>query len=560
MDHDTAGPAWQTLRVGGRRTIERWRQDSATPIGLSAGLVLIGILLSLWSRLNYDVAWLMVGANRLASGIPLYGEGFIDVNPPLAVYAMAPATALARITGIAEPLAVIVQTWLAAGLALLVCFQLLIRLLTSADQRPALWWLAGLTFAVCLMPALFLNGEAVAYAQREYWILLLTLPFLILTALRIQGLVIKSSWAVAMGIAFGIALCIKPHYLVVWIGLEGLVFLRRPLRSSFLRPENLAIAGTGLSYLLSLPLVTPGYLTLALPLALSSYWAYQTPWTGLINLTSFLAIAGATWSIRWTPRGSSARTLSSVFLVAAIGSFVAYLLGGTPWAYHALPFRTLIAVVYLAPWITRAPTRSSRAQVSSLQRMIHGIAPAVLVVAIAFASPGDAGRILRAQGEIGSEGLSARLADWIKRSEAPQTVAVLSTSVPPAFPAVSYAAAEWTLRFSCLWPLPAVLRSRYGSPEDRARLLPSRVAEIEAYLRTSIVQDFSRRPPSWVFVPQPGSLQGLPPGHWDLLNFLRADPRFEAIWSGYQPMGRLGSLRVFARRLNARNISGDASQ
>ncbi|MCH2185521.1 hypothetical protein MK280_06575, partial [Myxococcota bacterium] len=351
----------------------------------------------------------------------------------------------------------------------------------------------------------------------------------------------------------------KPHYFFVWAGLEALLVLKRPRLSSLLRPESLAVIATGLAYWTWLLLVTPGYLTTALPLALSSYWAYQKPWTSLISLESCVAIAAATLCIRWTPPHTTARTLSLVFGVAALGSLIAYFLGGTPWSYHALPFRSFILLTGLAPWMARAPT-AAHVKFNQSKRLTHGIAATAVVVIIAFASPGDAGRILRAQGEFGSKGLSAQLAAWIQRGDRPQTFAVLSTSVPPAFPAASYAEAEWSLRFSCLWPLPAILRSRYGSPEDRTRLSPARISELEAYLRESLVSDFSHRPPDWVFVPQAGPLQGLPNGRWDVLNFLRSDPQFEAIWSQYRPAGRLGSLRVFARRLNDPNISDDASR
>ncbi|MAJ61086.1 MAG: hypothetical protein CBC48_14620 [bacterium TMED88] len=559
MDQDTAGPVRPSLIGGFRRSTELWREDPAIPLGAAAGLVVTGFLISCWSRLNYDVSWLMVGASRLLEGSPLYGEDFIDVNPPLAVYIMTPAAVLVQLTDVGAPLAVTIQMWSSISLVLVICFRLLIRLHASADLRPTLWWLFGLCFVVSWMPALFLGGEAVAYAQREDWILLLILPFLFLTAIRMKDLSSGTGPSIAIGMALGIALCIKPHYLLTWAGLEGLLLLRRRRLSSLLRPESLAVVGTGLAYGAWLLVVTPGYLTVALPLALSSYWAYQTPRASLISLESLIAIAAALLSIRCTPPHSTARTLSLVFGVAAIGSSIAYLLGGTPWSYHALPFRSFIFLACLAPWIGRIPSET-QTPLHPSKRLAHGTATFALVVTIAFVSPGDAGRILRAQGGLGSQGMSAQLATWLQRSEEPRTFAVLSTSVPPAFPAASYAEAEWSLRFSCLWPLAAILRSRYGSPEDRARLSPARGLEIEAYLRESIVSDFSRRPPTWVFVPQAGPLQGLPPGRWDLLNFLRSDPQFEAIWSQYRPAGRLGSLRVFARGLTDQNISDDASR
>ena len=68
--------------------LARWFGDPATPVGCTLGFAVAGCLVSSWSRLNYDVAWLMTGARRLLGGAALYGPDFVDVNPPLAVYVL----------------------------------------------------------------------------------------------------------------------------------------------------------------------------------------------------------------------------------------------------------------------------------------------------------------------------------------------------------------------------------------------------------------------------------------------------------------------------------------
>ncbi len=124
---------------------------------------------------------------------------------------------------------------------------------------------------------------------------------------------------------------------------------------------------------------------------------------------------------------------------------------------------------------------------------------------------------------------------------------VLSTSVPPGFPAVTNLGVDWTLRHSCLWALPALLRARAGDPRAPSRMDERETDALEDYLRRTLAEDFERRPPTLVFVFSPGWLQGIGRSNFDRLTFLRLDPRFAAIWDDYRPIGKLGPVRAYER-------------
>ena len=533
--------------------------DPSTPLGLTLGFALAGALLSFWSRLNYDVAWLLVGARRLLAGGSLYGLDFVDVNPPLAVHVLLPAGALAAWSGISAIGLLRVQTLLATALTLGACLGLLGRLYTDGERTKRIWWLAALAFATFVSPAMHLGGEAVAFAQREHWILLLALPYLPLLALRLRGAEVPAGAAVGVGAAMGLAVSMKPHYAAVWLGLEALrLAVRRDLRQ-VVRAETIAVLVVGASYLLLVVLTAPGYFSVALPLALKTYWAYQQPILALIGPAQIALLALACLAVRLTPAADPTRPLAAVLLTASAGAYVAYLAGGTSWSYHLLPFRVLVLLCLLAPVIARLPSAPPHEAPGAL-RIARGLAAGGLALGALFAWPGDAGRILRGAGGYGSDGLNAMVQQTIAEHASGATAVVLGTSVPPGFPAVSYADADWTLRHSCLWPLPAILRARSGSPADRARLRPDEIDAVEDYLRNSLVEDFQRRPPTLAFVARPGWLQGVGRSRFDLLAFLLRDPRFEALWSGYQQIGRLGPLLVYERTVSAPSTSGAASR
>ena len=86
-------------------------------------------------------------------------------------------------------------------------------------------------------------------------------------------------------------------------------------------------------------------------------------------------------------------------------------------------------------------------------------------------------------------------------------------------------------------------------PECSLYVLSPETDGLEAYLRRTLAEDFERRPPALVFVFAPGWLQSIGASDFNLLAFLRRDPRFEAIWARYRPVGQIGPVRVFERTL-----------
>ncbi len=516
-------------------------------MGCMLGFAVAGCLVSSWSRLNYDVAWLMTGARRLLGGAALYGPDFVDVNPPLAVYALTPASAFASASGISEPIAVRLQTALFSILVLAACAALLRRVYGASDSLPRLWWLVGLAFVFFVSPGLNLGTEAVAYAQREHWILLLCLPYLILVSIRLRGGSVGLAGGWGAGVAMGLAVSMKPHYAAVWLGVEALGFvLQRDVRG-ILRAETIAVPCVGILYLLLVGVTAPDYFRTAVPLALNTYWAYQVPWTDLIGIVPIGLVGLGILAVRAVPAEDPGRSLATVFLVASLGAYAAYFLGGTTWSYHLLPFRGLIGLALLAPIIARLPRGAVALSVPG--RLLHGATATAIVFAALTLSPTASGRILRATGDHGTTGLSAQIEEVIRVRGGGAPAVVLSTSVPPGFPAVTHVGADWTLRHSCLWPLPALLRARAGDPAVPSRLDDRETDALEDYLRRTLAEDFERRPPGLVFVFLPGWLQGIGPSDFDLLTFLRRDPRFAAIWANYSPIGQIGPVRAYERTL-----------
>ena len=520
-------------------------RSEALPIGIALGLLAAGAWLGQVSVLNHDVGWLLVGTRRLLEGAALYVDGFVDVNPPGFLYWMAPAVLASRGAGVAVTQAypAYVALWSLASLAL--CARLLYARF-GAESAPARGWLlALLAFLFAIWPAASSSVLPVhAIGQREHQVVLLLTPLVLLAAIRADAGRVAPRVAALAGALAGIALCAKPQYLVCVAALELWLRVRRRAWRPLATPELAALTGVGALYLASIALVTPAYVSHALPLALDTYWAYQHPAAELVTRADLLWLAGAAAARFLARRRPQVSALCDGFGVATASAYAAFLLGGTGWPYHALPFRSFALATVgcaLLPWPARA-RGAALPWPAAIAALVTSAALAGFAVSLL---PWNIGRTFRV--DAGWRQFSVgRWQDLLDHYAPGGPLLAFSSGIPPAFPLVDYADVAWSSRFSCQWILPALVRARAGAAA-RPGLTPARLDALEHWLMDAVVADLETTPPGLVLVdtrPDKPAFAGLP---FDFLAWFSRDARFRRIWSGYQRVATLDGLDVYAR-------------
>jgi hypothetical protein len=479
------------------------------------------------------VAWLLLGARRLLEPGPLSAVRFVDVTPPpiLALYALPVAASQAL--GVSEIAALRVFVIALAAGSLLLCGRAASRLFAGEPPALARTWLVAI--GILVLP---LAGYD--FGQREHLITLLLLPYLVGAAARAQALDLPRSLALGLGAAAGLAIGLKPQFALVVLGVEGLAWRARRARWPVLAsPELGALAAA-----LALSAVwtawrAPDYLRITLPLLWETYDAYHTPLARLVYWYD-LPLAGALLLSAGFVRQAAVRALARALVAAALAAYAAYLWAGTDWDYHRHPFRVFAIAALTLPLLR------------PLSRRPVAIAAAVLLAAGSlFLAPLQI-RAPRPPGQAWqgwSQGAATAEILGLVESHAPvRSIFVFSTSVTPAFPAVNYAGVGWASRFSCLWPLPAVLRARAQEepalPEARRRRLDA----IGRDLIAAVSDDLARARPELVLVPRAPQHQALDGIDLDLFTFFERDPAFARVWSGYLPILETPSFRVYAPR------------
>ena len=390
-------------------------------------------------------------AHMMRGGVRLYVD-FIEMNPPLWFWLAVPIDWAAEVSGVRYEVIAIVGM----ALALAAAVRAIERLLPFEPAQKALF-LCYVVAAVMIIPARY-------FEQREHIALIAALPYFILAAARRQGRSIDTRPAALIGLFAGIGLSLKPHFLAgpILIELWLLAALRRDWRP--LRAETLALAAAVLTYLASIAIFTPAYLTHILPELVGPYQSIGptlgdilrsfNPALWLVMLAAFIPLRRALID--------GAAPVATALLIGGAGFAAAWLLQHKGWMYQGLPATGCVAMAFAALAIE---SRAARPPWFNL------VLPAFLALPLTTAMLETEARITPAND------IAPAFAD-LRRGDA---FALISTGGAASWPALVDRGLRLSTRFGQYW----MLRSLDTKPRDPAavRLVDRAVRETAADMR-----------------------------------------------------------------------------
>ena len=440
------------------------------------------------------------------------------MNPPLAFFLTLPPVILARLTGLFA-----VDLFVAYFYLLIVASLLASSRLLRADPgvspvvRRGLVILAAVVLTLC---------PADQFGQREHFLMVLVLPYLLLAVLTLRGH--RPPWpaALAIGLAAGLGFGLKPHYLLVPLAIEA--YRLAATRSwlswlGWLRPETLGLAATLAAYAAVVVWLTPDYLTRIVPYALEVYnQAYRNPlWVVLWSIETVMLPLGCLVHLA-TRRHQAAPQLGDVFLIAAVPFFLAYVVQMKGWSYHLYPASACLILAFGALFLSYLSDPRAAPGRPDWRHLTRGIAVAALGLIVILAG-NDAAKL----------GYKNRFTDimtpYVERYAPDGAIAILGSNVWPGFPLVNYSRVGWSSRFPTLWLLPGAIRKRHSGEATDIALLD----EMERFTRESVLADLSAQPPDVIIVDDREKKSYYGPAPFDYLEYFGQDPRFARLWSDY---------------------------
>jgi hypothetical protein len=499
-----------------------------------AALGLIALAIVAPSYLNHDDAWYLYMGRVVLDGGTIYRD-VVDTNPPLIIYLMLPAVWLA---GRLDLNAVVVFKAFVFAMSvgsLLVAARLLPSVpgVTPAARRLML---TALVFALLPM------ARVIEFGQREHFMAMLTMPYVFAAIARAGGQLLRGRVAWPIGMAAGLGFAIKPHALLAWLAIELALALLWRARVSWRRPEVLGSVASMVAYGVAVVLFVPQYLPLA-DRVRQVYGGMNATPGFLFQIVDirFWFVGLASMALVRLPR--DARPAPWVLFAAWTGFLLAALIQLKGWNYHLYPSRVACLLFFVTAGA--AILQAVPALGAMVRGGLSGFGAAVIVALFAWG-----GRYI-VESRIPADADLARQLIALTRAEAPAgPIAALGMRavIYPAFPAVNYSGAQWSLRHNSLWFLPGLYESALREPGPEVRFRhPDEMSPLERGFYDEVVSDLCARPPSLLLIESASPRAPLGRRGLDLGAYYGQDARFRRLFSAYDRVSAIGPFAVFKR-------------
>jgi hypothetical protein len=484
--------------------------------------------------LNGDVSAILYFADRMLSGDRLYID-IVDVNPPLIFWLSAVPAWLARTLDVGPAPTFVAMVLALHAVSFALCRTAFRRL--AEFRRPFAATLVPLAVLVAL---LVLPGRD--FGQRCHLMIVLTLPYATVAALRLQGDAPAPIVAVCAGVLAALGFLIKPYYLLIPMAIELALLARLGWIAAIRRAEPWLIAlGGGLyaaaaltwcpSYFTTvLPLIEKYYLTPSLHNALTVVFGVEERWVGLLAMLPALAVALA------SPHRPALRI---AVLVTLTGASIAAL-QGKGWPYHLLPFWT-------GAIVTGAILAAALAEVAA-----GGCRAATLRLGAVGAFAALAGAVVVEKTTLGdrldyADSLAGRLQTRLARLAADRPVLWLTDAIYPHYPVVLYDRARPAIAPMELWLLGSLYAGVHAPPAGTVMRAPAQMSPDERAIFDLVGTALERTRPALVLVASAATELQVPTGSFDYLAYFLRHPSFAREWPHYREVAEIDGTRVYQR-------------
>ncbi len=311
------------------------KSDFLLPVPVLALLSII--YTAIWTKLyldipiNTDFGWLLTCLDRFMAG-GTYAQDFYETNPPLSFLIYLPAYPLYR-TLINDPALIILLNF---ALYIVLTALLVWRLMKLYGVATPL--MIG-AFSAFLFANTWLLGSS--FGQKDQLVMLFLMPYAMLQVGFLAGQTTPKRLLLPAAILGGLAVCIKPHYIVVpGLFIAARFFFGRSLIKLLKSPDIIAFAMTGLVYLLLLRLAFPDFIEVIMP-QVAELYLQDEPYPVWIRLPLAFYAVGAGFLALFLAEAEGTKRLK-ITLYTLIGlaliCILPYYAQNKGLMYQAIPF------------------------------------------------------------------------------------------------------------------------------------------------------------------------------------------------------------------------------
>lgn len=478
-------------------------------ISLAIAVSLAAIILRYTSYNTHDNSWLLYASGEFLKGSKLY-VNLAEVNPPLIIYIYSVPVALAELFSVQIRYIFYAYVIVLAAISSSFVYRL------AADQA-----VLNRGFLLLLLAIALLVLPRENFGQREHFMVIFALPYVFLLIRRGFGLSCAPGLALFIGLYCVLGIGLKHYFILIPAVIELYLLLRTRKFKSIFRPETLAL-GTGLTtYVASIFLLTPEYITHIIPMALAVYsQGFAVPFSKVffcieLIVLGLVTMVGALMLIE----GKSLSSPVVVLFLAGLAGFIAYLVQAKGWnyqAYPALAFLFVTSGLLVAAWSRQNSWKITKAAAFTMAILTLLMLPILSLMDYRYKN--------------------STIQPWHETFAQHQIVSsfyIMSSSLSPGFPLATISKLEWASRFPHLWLMPGIVRGA-----KRGKINPgSKLAETEKYQIDAMVEDLNKFRPQIVLVDARSKLTHFGGTSFDYIGYFSKDARFRKIWADYESIG-----------------------
>ncbi len=465
---------------------------------LPAAIALIGCCLFALSMPTIpDHGYQFYVAGRVLDGARLYVDvAAAEAHPPLITWIAMALEATGRLIGM-------------RALTLFLFFVCA----SAAASLYAVWRIgprSGFVLAALVGALLSLVGPH--FGQGEHLALIFALPYLVASAAAAvpDAQPLPRSARIAIAIAAGFGLSLKPHFALVWLGVELYLAAIRGIRS-LLRAESIIILSIFVLYVILTALITPEYFQLLRwVLRLYARFAPVPVQYLILDKRTLVFIAGLAAGFV-ARRDLDWRRIADVLSIASIAMYITMLLEGKGFGYHWYPVIALsvaLCAIALRPYVVRAPI----------------LVPAIAIASIFWMNV----QVERTtQLLVKPPGFLPDMVTATERYAKGGSILALSHTLGVAFPLVNLTRVRWASPYGHLWMIPAIYQDSLGEKGEWRWL--------ETQMRDRLWDEIQKNDPGLIIVQN------------NMKPYFELDPRFRDRFARSPVLGTVGFYILLGR-------------
>lgn len=458
-----------------------------------------------------DKCWLLLVARMALEGKALY-EQMMETNPPLIIWLYELPVWLGDKLGIQDYTALSLLALLLAGCSWLLCLQVIrghAQCISSARRSAYI----GIVLAFILV--FFANP--IYFADREYIFVVCVFPYLLAGMPSLLPTTLKIRLFMALMAALGF--CIKPHCMLLWVGVQVMRLLAvKSLRVLFTL-ENYIIGFAWLSYIALVAEWYPAYFNTVLPMAMLTYAEYKNHAAAILfYLPPLLGLLVA--MAMFNPKMQSPYRADLYYLLGLAGFALLYAAAGNGWLYMFYPLNSLVLFVVGWLWLEYRWLGNMPAK--------RGMAACAFVwgVSIFLTLSALAGELQQRSGLGVYDKVINQMVRLVRENHF-TTFGAFSSASPPWPRIARYGGAEFATRFHMLWMMPKMALSGEEFRQSHLGVL--------RYVAEAYAEDLGRNKPQVVFL-ETSPTYGRTGKPIDIIAQLASFKPFTLAWGHYRFM------------------------